>query len=160
MWAPKQKKVLKQLREAVDDQRQNWEGFLKLASEHYKHHESISEEILKKPPSPEEEEYVAHMVQAWNRPWVMWEEQALKRFEMEAKNRERQAGIVSTNAERQQKAAAAHQLYREIAEKLIAENPMLGRATQDRLAQRVQAELIKQGRRSVSTRTIKRALKQ
>jgi hypothetical protein len=110
------------------------------------------------PSDAEIEKMSAEMLAVLNRPWDMWEAELRKRFDLQDKNRKRQVGIASANDSRQQRAEANYRLYREIAVGLIAESPALRRATQHRLAQRVQTELVNRGRRHVSTRTIERAL--
>ena len=74
-----------------------------------------------------------------------------KRAETEAKTLGRH------NQEKKRKAAADYQEYREIAERLIANNARLRRATQNSLAARIRKELLMQGR-DVSVKTIARAL--
>lgn len=151
---PKKQKELKQLRKGVSAQGRNWEQFFKLIREHYKH----CEPAPRGPPSPEKEEFVADMLRAWNRPWDMWETEFVTRADLQDKNRKRQVGITSANDARQQRAEANYGRYREVAKALLAKNPLLHRATQQRLAQRVQTELAKQWGHHVSTRTIVRAL--
>jgi chromosome segregation ATPase len=75
---------------------------------------------------------------------------ALTRIKVEAQT------IQPVNKAKQRRASGDYQHYRGIAVKLIAKNPRLRRATRNRLAQLVKAELGKQGR-AVSTRTIMRA---
>jgi hypothetical protein len=156
--ASKRKKALKQLREAVSDQARNWEAFFRLVEEHHKHHEPIPEELLRAHPSPEQEEFVADMLGAWNRPWDLWEGELTKRFDLQDKNRKRQAGIVAANGARQRKAKNDYELYRELAKTLITKNPTL-RRSRHRLAQLVQTELKRQGRNAPSVKTISTALK-
>jgi hypothetical protein len=71
----------------------------------------------------------------------------------------RESGLRLQNENRQRKAERDHQEYRDIAGRLIAENPQLRRATCNQLANRVRAELAKQGRGVVSARTIWEALR-
>ena len=78
---------------------------------------------------------------------------------VEAYRTERGAGLRSTNEDRQRKAERDYQKYRDIAGMLIARKPELRRATRNRLAKEVQAELVKQGRGMVSARTIWEALR-
>jgi hypothetical protein len=148
---PKQKSARAQLRQVVKDQGRNFEKLFDLFYEHYKHNGPSSAKLLQSSPNPEREGFAADMMRAWNRGWDMWEAELGKRFDLQEKNHKRQAGISSANDTRQQKARADHQLYREVAKGLIAENPALCRATQHRLAQRVQVELAV-GRQRLSDR--------
>jgi hypothetical protein len=106
----------------------------------------------------EEKEFLADAMRWFDWPYAVLEVQVRKRFELEDKNRRRQAGIVATNDARRRKARSDHRLYREIAEGLITRNPILGRSSRNRLAKRVQEELVTQGRGLVSARTIWEAL--
>ena len=102
-------------------------------------------------PRPENEELIAGVMQALNRPWDAWEKELGKRAEREGKLR-------SANDARQDKASADYRRYRNIASTLIADNPHLRQAKRYELARRVQAKLIRQGQK-VSVRTIVRAFK-
>jgi hypothetical protein len=77
---------------------------------------------------------------------------ARKRAEVEDKT------IKAGNQKRQREAEANHQLYRDIAEKLIANNRRLRKATPNRVAQLVEKELQAMSKKPPTTRTILRAL--
>ena len=78
---------------------------------------------------------------------------------VEAYRTERGAGLRSENENRQRKAERDYQKYRDTAEMLVARKSELRRATRNRLAKEVQAELVEQGRGIVSARTIWKALR-
>jgi hypothetical protein len=76
--------------------------------------------------------------------------------------RGRERNFQDKNAERQRKAERNYQEYRDIERRLLAEGRASRRTNRDRMAQLIQAELIKDGRlnkdgKPAHTRTIKRA---
>lgn len=107
---------------------------------------------------PEKEKFIADMKRWFDWPYAQLEAQFIKRSELEDKNRKRQSGILAANDMRQRRANRDYQLYREIAAGLIIRNPILGRASRNQLAKKVQEELVKQRGKLVSARTIWEAL--
>jgi hypothetical protein len=70
------------------------------------------------------------------------------------KRRKRERGLRSRNDSRRNKAKRDYQEYRDIAGQVIAESPLLRRATRHKPAQLVRDKLIEQGRGAVEIRAI------
>jgi hypothetical protein len=78
--------------------------------------------------------------------------------EVDQDQKKRLTGILTSNDARQRKAIRDRQFYLRIVKELTVETPHLKRASDRRLAQAVQSELIRRGR-AVSIRTIERAIR-
>ena len=78
--------------------------------------------------------------------------------EVDQDQKKRLTGILTSNDARQRKAIQDRQFYLRIVKELTVERPHLKRASDRRLAQAVQSEVIRRGR-AVSIRTIERAIR-
>jgi hypothetical protein len=118
---PKQKKLVEQIRAKIAEHDKHFENLFALGRDALsKLSDSELEKLDQKSISPEVEQAVAGLEKLWNRhrkrPLDLCEAELTRRVDLQDKNRKRQAGIVSANETRQQKAEGDYRLYREFAE--------------------------------------------